>query len=451
MASTQKKRIGLERPSGRTPSGASRAKRTPAIESAQPLRLVIPALRCHMGRWTYYAAGMRLRDVAERIKLAEDIHDSSSLNELIQRALSKRADEITEYLVTQKNDRFFNAIVVGVYGGEPEWFDLRVEENPILDPNEIPEYVTESLGILRLSGTEQLFAIDGQHRVVGIRQAVRKDDTLGDEQITALFIAHQKTQEGLERTRRLFTTLNRYAKPVSKKDVIALDEDDTVAIVTRRLVDAHPLFHDKVSVSHTKSIPVNSRDQFTTIVAVYDSLDTYLRANARAKPREWTKFKRYRRPDREINENFKAALMLFAGVIDRFPEVAEMSNSLPGTDIAGRYRSREGGHLLFRPIGLSILTDTIAVFLSEEVSVNQALDRIARVPMTLSEAPWLGLLWDSTNRRMITRSENRRAATRVLYYGAGGDLRRMNTTEAAVGGELAGLLGLVDDVKLHRY
>lgn len=450
MASKTRTQRMPERPPARSTLGADHTSSNP-MTTPQSLQLVIPALRCHMGRWTYYAAGMRLQDVAARIKLAEDIHESRSLNELIQRALSKRANEITEYLVTKKEDRFFNAIVVGVYGGEPEWFDLRVEENPILDPDEIPAYVTESLGILRLSGTEQLFAIDGQHRVVGIRQAVEEDDSLGNEQITALFVAHQRTQAGLARTRRLFTTLNRYAKPVSKKDVIALDEDDTVAIVTRRLVDAHPLFHDKVSASHTKSIPVGNRDQFTTIVALYDSLDAYLRARAGAKPREWSKFKRYRRPDNEIDENFEAAQTLFAALIDRFPELEEMASFPPGAEVAGKYRNREGGHLLFRPIGLFILVDALGVFLGEQISLEQALDRIARVPMALAKAPWVGLLWDSTNRRMITRSENRRAATQVLYYGAGGDLRRMNTTEAQVGEELAGLQGLAENVKLRRY
>src|SRR5947207_2272968 len=89
--------------------------------------LLLPALRSTMGTWIYYTAAMRLGDVAARVRLAQDIHTSSSLNELIQRALDRRAGDISEYLVTQKKERFFNAIVIGVYGGDPEWLDLRVE------------------------------------------------------------------------------------------------------------------------------------------------------------------------------------------------------------------------------------------------------------------------------------------------------------------------------------
>lgn len=46
----------------------------------------------------------------------------------------------------------------------------------------------------------------------------------------------------MQRSRRLFSTLNRYAKPVSMRDIIALDEDDVVAIASRDLIDTHPLF-----------------------------------------------------------------------------------------------------------------------------------------------------------------------------------------------------------------
>lgn len=435
-------------PSLKHRSGPRKIPRSPAAESAQ---LIIPALRCKIGTWVYYAAAMRFADVAERVHLAQDIHQSGSLNDLIQRALDRRAGDISEYLVKQRRERFFNAIVVGVYGGEPEWLDLRVEDNQILNPSDIPEYVKESLGILRLSGAEQLFALDGQHRVVGIREAIKQDDALGNEQLTALFVSHSRTRPGLERTRRLFTTLNRYAKPVNKKDVIALDEDDTVAIVTRKLVDSHQLFRDKISVMHTKSMPASARDQFTSIVALYDALDIYLRSCGKMSPREWTKFKRFRPTDEVIQKNFVVGSAIFDGICKYFEEVREMRDSPSGSAIAGKYRNKEGGNLLFRPIGLSILMRTLAFLRNDGLSENTALMRISRVPMQLSRGPWLGLLWDSDNRRMIVRSENQTAATRILYYGAGGDLRHMKTTAAKLGDELKGLLGSTVRILPKRY
>ena len=97
------------------------------------------------------------------------------------------------------------------------------------------------------------------------------DASLGSEEVTAIFVGHSRDEAGITRTRRLFSTLNRYAKPVSKSDIIALDEDDAAAIVTRRLFDSHPLFVNRLSLGKTKAIPVRDLGSVTSIVALYDS------------------------------------------------------------------------------------------------------------------------------------------------------------------------------------
>ena len=115
--------------------------------------------------------------------------------------------------------------------------------------------------------------------MVGTARALEADPSLGNEEVAVIFVGHSKDQAGLERTRRLFSTLNRYAKPVSTRDIIALDEDDAVAIVTRRLVDSHPLFSDRVSLGKTKAVPVTDGINFTSIVALYDCVEMVLKLN----------------------------------------------------------------------------------------------------------------------------------------------------------------------------
>ena len=48
---------------------------------------------------------------------------------------------------------------------------------------------------------------------------------------------------------RLFTTLNKTARPVSKNAVIALDEDDVMAICVRRLIEDSRFFHGNLECS----------------------------------------------------------------------------------------------------------------------------------------------------------------------------------------------------------
>lgn len=131
--------------------------------------LYLPALRAQMGDRIYYISFMSMKDVTERVSLAEEIHKSGQLNALIQRQLSERAPEVKGYLLEQ-NQRFFGAFVIGVYGGHPQWVELEIESRPHVElDNDVIEQLNGSIGILILNENEKLFALNGQHQVAGIR------------------------------------------------------------------------------------------------------------------------------------------------------------------------------------------------------------------------------------------------------------------------------------------
>jgi DNA sulfur modification protein DndB len=405
-----------------------------------------------MGDWVYYITFMPMREIATRISVAEDIHTADTLKELLQRQLTNRSGEIETYLRTQPQ-RFFNALVVGTYGGKPQWHELSIRKIESHLKN-APEYLDGALGVLTLQGNETLFAIDGQHRVSGIEKAIEKTPKLGDEEVTVIFVAgiiakkREEDPEGFERTRRLFTTLNRYAKPVSKRDIIALDEDDVIAITTRRLVEETPLFRNKVSVAKNKSLPVTDRKNLTTIVTIYDALDIYLRTTQKG----WGKFKR-KRPDSEdeVKSFFDRSTALFDSMCKSFPPLAKLRDSEPDDEVASRHRSVKGGHLLFRPIGFQMVVQTISLLLQQDIPLAKAIAAVSKVPMQLAKPPWLGLMWDDTNHRMITR-DTPKPAQRLLYYCAGGDLATFNTDEQTLRSDLAGVMNMRPaDVTLKRY
>ena len=242
------------------------------------IELILPALRAHMGDWIYYVTFLRMEQIANQINLAQDIHPSETLKEQIQRQITNRAKQISDYLLNQPQ-RFFNSLIVGVYGGSPDWYELTIGANPISEAPILPSELEGVLGILRLDGTQTFFAIDGQHRVQGIKQAVKKNNELKQEEVSVIFVSHRNDPSGMERTRRLFTTLNRYAKPVSKSEIVALDEDDILAITTRNLIEKHPLFQEKISLSKTKAVAVTDNRSFTTIITLYDVLEILFREN----------------------------------------------------------------------------------------------------------------------------------------------------------------------------
>ena len=408
--------------------------------------LFIPALRAHMGDWIYYVTFLRMEQIADQIHIAEEIHSSKVLKDMIQRQITFRASQISEYLLKQPQ-RFFNSLIVGVYGGSPDWYELKIGTNPLLDSELLPPESEGVLGVLRLDGTQQLFAIDGQHRVEGIRQGLKKNDELKREEVSVIFVAHRKDPDGMERTRRLFTTLNRYATPVSKSEIVALDEDDIIAITTRELVENHPLFQEKISLSKTKAVAVKDNRNFTTIITLYDVLEILHRKTGRG----WTNFKRHRPADEIISEYYVKSSQFWDTMIEYFPPLLQIKESQSGENVAGRFRHKRGGHLLFRPVGLEMVASVIREAIDSNLIAQEAISRVSKVSMRLTDEPWSGLLWDKTNQRMLSDPTHKKVAKQLLFHMIGGSLPRprMETTVDQLHREYAGLLNrLPSDVNL---
>lgn len=417
----------------------------------QPLKL--PALRARMGDWVYYVCLLKMQDIASRVSIAKEIHVSKSLRDLLQRQLTNRSTDITAYLLSQ-SQRFFNALVVGIYGGSPDWYEITVRtEGSDLDP--LPEHLEGILGILRLDGSERIWAIDGQHRVAGIRQAVEEDPKIGDEEVCVIFVAGVTSQhreddpDGYERTRRLFTTLNRYAKPVNKSDIIALDEDDVVAIVTRQLVEEYDLFQGKISIGQARSIPVTDKQNLTTIRVLYDAMDVHLRDRG---AKSWRRFQTIRPPDDVIDSFYNKSTEFWQLLTEYFPSLQDIGNNKSSEEVAGRYRHDQGGHLLFRPVGLLMVVRVLRRLVDSGTRLNEAVRLISQVPMEISAPPWAELLWDTTNSRMITSPENQKVAKRLLFYSVGGDLQILRTDPEKLKQEYAGILNRdPDEVEIPHY
>ncbi|MBI4446681.1 MAG: DGQHR domain-containing protein [Acidobacteria bacterium] len=378
--------------------------------------LFIPALRAAIGDWIYYVTFMRMGDIRDRIHFAEEIHKSESLKEFIQRQLTNRAADIAEYLLSQQQ-RFFNAIVIGVYEGEPDWYQLEVRKSPLLDTDVLPDYLEDAIGILRLAGSERLFAIDGQHRVAGIRRALSSDSGahLEKEEVCVIAVAHSTALTGVERTRRLFTTLNRYAKPVSITELIALDEDDVAAIVTRTIVDSRGglMSSKRVSLAKTKAISPQDKKSVTSIVSLYKAHDFYL--GREMNRGEWGKYKRKRPPEETVSRHLEDAKK-FWETMCRFVLPFKKVQSNPTMSVE-QYRNAEGGHLLFRPVGLEAAVSAVVSAIREDgLKLNEAVDRLSKTPMRLNREPWAGLLWDPIGQKMLTREGRQALTMRILLY-----------------------------------
>jgi len=211
-----------------------------------------PALKAQMGRWEYYMVRMSMRELAENVKFAEEVHGTNHLSEAIQRELktSRATGQIAGYLSKQP-DRFFSSIVVAALEGDPTWWPVSLEDNPQFQMLRSDKRITEAFGVLQFNGEQNYYALDGQHRLAAIRALIEGGtdhivpNSFRNEDVPVIIVTPQQfedTKDFLIRYRRLFGNLNRYAKSMSDFDSYVMDEDDAIAIITRRLVTNHEFF-----------------------------------------------------------------------------------------------------------------------------------------------------------------------------------------------------------------
>ncbi|WP_072277439.1 DGQHR domain-containing protein [Erwinia persicina] len=377
-------------------------------------KLLLPALRGFIGDWVYYSCLMPIPELAARVEYAQDIHNDNALSKMIQRSLEgQRAEHIALYLEKTK-ERFFNSLVLATYDGCPEWLEInnfKATNNENL--NELlNEDINDTIGFLSLSGQERIFAVDGQHRLAGIKKAISNKSKFGEERLPVIFIAHSEKKR--ERTRRLFTTLNKTAKPVKKSDIIALDEDDTMAIISRRLIETNNWFSSpKILINASENIPSTNRVCLTTISNLYDILKIIFKYKIGDKNDVRLRF--YRPSDNELDNFYSYAEKYFESISNVFHEVKELFISKEPAIVTQKYRGEHGGHLLYRPMGLLIFTNVVILYAKHhDISLSEAILKLSCLPTQLNSNPYRGVIWDSDRKKMI--STGKKTMTDLLTY-----------------------------------
>ena len=377
--------------------------------------LALPALRGRFGDWTYYSTIVPMPELARRVSFADDIHSNAELSSWIQRSLKGgRAEDIAEYLRSQP-ERFFNSLVIALYGGTPQWVPLKLQ--PISKGGPELGDAAEALGVLQLGGQEKLFAVDGQHRLAGMKRFMGSSPKRGgkanadEDLVSVLVVAHRVDRK--ERTRRLFTTLNKTAVPVSKMERIALDENDVMAIVVRRLVEEHDWFRSpRVAMHHTNNLGRDEDVALTTIGNLYDVLRALFLATSKDKSKKDLEF--VRPSDNELDAYYEAASSFFKSLSEVEPGLSAYFEAESPGEVCAQFRTTEGGSVYFRPMGLALMTDVAMRLRDTKGDFWQ--DWLAVLPKRLDQAPFAGTIW---SHRGTIEPKHRVLCRDLLFYMCG--------------------------------
>ncbi|MER6173193.1 DNA sulfur modification protein DndB [Streptosporangium sp. NPDC001681] len=381
-----------------------------------PSKTVVPAFQAKVGNWTYYSCLMSYATVAREINFAHELGGNKDLGTMIQRGVGARTEEITNYLLTNEN-RFLGAIIVAAWGGEPNYIPVEIEKS--MENQGVLDGMDRNFGVLILDGTHQFFALDGQHRLRAIKDAVKRDPMLGKEDINVIVVPHLDSEEGRRRTRRLFTNINRNAVKTTAGENIALDEDDGFAILTRRMLDEHPFLKgDGVVQIFTKQgydgeLRLASRqvgvtaNSWTTIGVLYDfiteigfKLDPSMNhASQRAK-------------DEILDESYDL-------VTQRIDELliacGDLQSRYEGSTAPRELRAPKGrdgeGHAFMRPAVQMQVAKAVRHIMDEGlIDWSELLNRLERLDWRIASSPfsavWLDTPDSSRKGKMITAKEN---------------------------------------------
>lgn len=378
----------------------------------------IPAFKAKVGDWEYYICIMKYAEVARQIGFAYELGGNADLSTMIQRGISTRTQDIKDYLLASEH-RFLGSLIVAVWGGQPSYQPLSME-----DPDGMLSGIDRQFGVLTFDGTQQYVALDGQHRLRAIKEAIKQKPEIGTEDICVIMVSHFDTEAGRVRTRRLFTNINRNAKATTGAENIVLDEDDGPAIVTRRLLNEHPfLKKDGIVKVFTRqgdegdlklaagNVPQTDKKAFTTIINLYDmvrglcfDLDPSMKGRD-ARP-----------TDMVLEASYVAISKRLDDIIQAAGDVkGKLEGGTSARDLRAPKNNEKNGHAFMRPVIQKAVVRVIRDLAEQGVLDWESLmARLSALPWAIGEAPWLSV-FNTTNGKMITAKENVVLLDALLY------------------------------------
>ena len=409
---------------------------------------IYPALRLRMGAFNYYVVKMSARELSENVKYASEVYEDRTLDEAIQRILNEDRvnKEIVEYLKRQP-DRFFSSIVVTALEGNPMFYPVEITDDPHFAIFHDDQRLNESFGVLKFDGTQKYYALDGQHRLSAIKTLLDRNNPFSDgapenfendELSVIVIVPSQEDSDFLPKYRRLFSNLNRYAKPTDTATNIIMDEDDTFAILTRRLITEHDFFKSEGRQIKSRRIKtqkgknLKSTDSYFTSLETLYEMNIALLSSERRLPKGWgpipdagedlKTFKRFRPTEEYIDSLYEELKMYWDALIAEIPDLQKSPPLMRVHHIELVEGEEMTDHLLFWPIGQQLLAEIARALLDNNIptsatptadSACTALKGLGRLEWRLHQAPWRYLLLVRNARGdWAMRNEERKEAVR---------------------------------------
>ncbi len=468
----------------------------------------ILAQKTLMGGTESYISSVTLEWLAKRVNFAANFSLLSQQNEvnlenIKQRPLDwSRQASLTQYLVERKYHKFPPVLVVI----SQDWVNNNLAEQwdhqgrSLTSSAEFsPINETGDLGLLNVGNNVTIFALDGQHRLMGVQGLMELINTgklckyhqniktnhsimnaenfdlnylknLAEENIGIEFISAvvpgETYIEASRRIRSIFVHVNLMAVPLSKGQLAQLDENNGFAIIARKIAINHPLFQEKLGQKsliewHKNNITAKS-NVLTTLQALKEMSELYLQY----KFPHWKKvIKKGLVPLRPENYELEEGVREFNQLFDELSTLFSYQRlEVEETPKLRRFSSEKNGgegNILFRPVGQIALINALGIMIyKKQVNIQIIFDKLRSYDqdgifsnIELPSSIFYGILYDPNKKRIMVSGKN--LATKLIVYLLGGiddtmekaELRRLVAKARTIEGKAIGFDGQFTDPK----
>ena len=399
--------------------------------------VTIGVQKAKLGSTVYYIGKMRAGELIDNVGFAAELPEWSEMtaDEKMQRQpdITRVINEIVPYVI-EDPDRFFNSLIIDVFSGYDE-LDFEPVSQVAKDLPKAYQIPMQDMGFLTLPGKERLIALDGQHRLLSLRIAIRgvyglpagakvpsttkslePHPELSDEEVSIILVEHKDNQK----IRKIFNKVNKYARQTSRGDNIITSDDDIYAVIARKLFSDGEVLAPigKCELVNWKSNTLSQRSkQLTTVSALYTIAETILKEkgySSKLLPSQEEQEVSYE----EIVEFWRELL----AETDVYKEYLELTKADKPVSLL-----REQ-NLLMKPVTQMALAHVAALAKKKGVSWKEVVAKLNKVDWSFENKLWFNILIiGSAQKKMITGKESIKSAGMIISYLIMGD--KMSKTE----------------------
>ena len=385
----------------------------------------IPALQGKFGNIEYWLTTMSIGELVRVARLPQELPgwEDMSIEDKYQRDINitRVRKSVAPYFASDEY-RFSSALVLTILNDD----NIVFEQLPSLGggsrSNPVPalyQTAAANMGFLTLAGDEVLVPLDGQHRIKAFKFAIdgaddnnrpiaelKANTDLSKDQVAVILVRFQPTP-----ARRIFSKINRYAKPTSKADNLITDDDDAIAVMTRELLGEDGVIPTRLVRIGANTLP-KTAPEFTTLATFYEStavMVNELGYTGKGKASDMDEEQRQTIREEDVQPLWEK---LLSGIDLWAKALADPSEN----GDADRSAIREDT-LLGKPIGQLALVSAFMRIREKcvGVGVDEICDRLNRVSWDVSDPTWHGVIMNPNGRVMSGKTTVNRSAQFIAY------------------------------------